>query len=87
MLRVIIQAKAGMIDVHGAKTTTGLIEKLMLAVSLFSITANVDSLRGFSEWHKTQLRIKTNESKHTTNNKFINQAENHRKEIVIVSDF
>jgi hypothetical protein len=37
--------------------------------------------------HKTKLRINTNNHKHTTNNKFINQAENHRKEIVIVSAF
>ena len=44
---------------------------------------NVDSLRGFSEWHKTKFRINTNNHKHTTNNKFINQAENHRKEIVM----
>jgi len=48
---------------------------------------NVDSLRGFSEWHKTKLRINTNNHKHTTNTKFIKQAENHRKEIVMTSAF
>jgi len=52
-----------------------------------TLDCNVDSLRGFSEWRKTNFRIKTKENQTHTNNKFINQAENHRKEIVIVSAF
>ena len=56
-------------------------------MKLCNIAANVDSLRGFSEWRKTKLRIKTQAKQTQDNKKFINQAENHRKEIVITSAF